>query len=150
MEKKQWFCLNATRLLRSHKANLILLSWEFVTGLMCNLLMKPSAYLHLYTNNVAVFLAGIFAILFLVLTPLASFVADVKFSRFKTLIWSTYCMIVSSSFTLLSGGIVVFAISDFSYFSNTILRFLFISTLAYLYGRSLPCKCPTVWNQSAS
>ena len=47
VEKKQWFCLIATRLLRSHKANLILLSWEFVTGLICNLLMKPSAYLHL-------------------------------------------------------------------------------------------------------
>ena len=135
VEKKHLFCFNATKLLRSHKAILILLSWEFVTSLMCNLLMKPSAYLHLYTNNVAVFLAGVSAVLFLVLTPLASFVADVKFSRFKTLIWSTYCMIVSSSFTLLSGGIVAFAVSDFSYFSNTILGFLFISTLAYLCGR---------------
>ena len=137
VEKKQWFCWNAIRLLGSHKAILLLLLWEFVTGLMYNLLMNPSTYLHIYNynHNNAVILAGIFAILFLVLTPLASFVADVKFSRFKTLIWSTYCMIVSSTFTLLSVGIVAFAISDFSYFSYTVLGFLFISTLAYLCGR---------------
>ena len=135
MEKKQWFCLNAIRSLGSHKAILLLLSWEFVTGMMYNLLMKPSAYLHHLTNNNAVFLAGIVAVLFIFLTPLASFVADVKFSRFKTLIWSTYCMIVSSSFTLLSGGIA-FAVSDFSYFFQTLLvGFFFISTLAYLCGR---------------
>ena len=135
VEKKQWFCLNAIRSLGSHKAILLLLSWEFVTGLMYNLLMKPSAYLHHFTNNTAVFLAGIVAVLFIFLTPLASFVADVKFSRFKTLIWSTYCVIVSSTFTLLSGGIA-FAVSDFSYFFQTVLvGFFFISTLAYLCGR---------------
>ena len=135
VEKKQWFCLNAIRSLGNHKAILILLSWEFVTGLIYNLLMKPSAYLHHFTNNTAVFLACIVAVLFLVLTPLASFVADVKFSRFKTLIWSTYCMIVSSTFTLLSGGIVTFAVSDFSFFSDTVLGVLYISILAYLCGK---------------
>ena len=129
VEKKQWFCW---RSLGSHKAILLLLSWEFVTGLMYNLLMKPSAYLHHFTNNTAVELAGIVAVLFIFLTPLASFVADVKFSRFKTLIRSTYCVIVSSTFTLLSGGIA-FAVSDFSYFFQT--GFFFISTLAYLCGR---------------
>ena len=135
VEKKQWFCWNAIRLLGSHKTILLLLLWEFVTGLIYNLLMNPSTYLHLYNNNIAVFLAGIIAVLFLVLTPLASFVADVKFSRFKTLIWSTYCMIVSSTFTLPSVVILAFAVSDFSYFSHTVLGFLFISTLAYLCGR---------------
>ena len=135
VEKKQWFYLNAIRSLGSHKAILLLLLWEFVTGLMYNLLMQPSAYLRHFYFGSAVILAGVFAVLFLVLTPLASFVADVKFSRFKTLIWSTYCMIVSSSFTLLSFGIVASAVSDFSYFSYTILVFLFISTLAYLCGR---------------
>ena len=98
---------------------------------MYNLIMKPSAY----NNKAAVFVACIVAVLFLVLTPLASFVADVKFSRFKTLIWSTYCMIVSSSFTLLSVVIIASAVSDFSYFSYTVLVFLLISTLAYLCGR---------------
>ena len=76
---------NAIRL-GSHKA---ILSWEFVTGLMYNLLMKPTAYLHIFTSIAAVFLAGIVVVLFLVLTPLASIVAYVKLSRFKTLIWST-------------------------------------------------------------
>ena len=135
VEKKQWFCLNAIRTLGSHKAILLLLSWEFVTGLMYNLIMKPSAYLNFFTNKSAVFVACIVAVLFIVLTPLASFVADVKFSRFKTLIWNTYCMIVSSSCTLLSVVIIASAVSDFSYFSNTVLGFLFISTLAYLCGR---------------
>ena len=135
VEKKQWLCLNAIRSLGSHNAILILLSWEFVTGLMYNLFMKPSAILHFYTNNTALFVASIVAVLFLVLTPLASIVADVKFSRFKMLIWSTYCMIVSNTFTLMSVGIVASAVSDFSFFSYTVLGFLFISTLAYLCGR---------------
>ena len=135
VEKKQWFCWNAVRSLGSHKAILLLLLWEFMTGLMYNLIMTPSAYLRNFNSIAAVFLAGIVAVLFLVLTPLASFVADVKFTRFKTLIWSTYCMVVSSTFALLSGGIVAFAVSDFSYFSNTLLGVLFISTLAYLCGR---------------
>ena len=135
VEKKQWFCWYAIRSLESHKVILILLSWEFVTSLMYNLLMNSSVYQLLYNNNTAVIFAGIFAVLFLVLTPLASFVADVKFSRFKMLIWSTYCMIVSSSFTLLSVVIVASAVSDFSIFSYTVLGFLFISTLAYLCGR---------------
>ena len=52
--------------------------------------MKPTANLHNFTNKAAVFLAGIVAVLLLVLTPLASFVAYVKFSQFKTLIWSTF------------------------------------------------------------
>ena len=132
--KKQGFFFNAIRFLGSHKAILILLSWEFATGLMYNLLMKPSAHLHVF-HKYFVFVACIVAVLFLVLTPLASFVADVKFSRFKTLIWSTYCMIVSSSFTLLSVVIVASAVSDYSYFSYTVLGFLFVSTLAYLCGR---------------
>ena len=135
VEKKQWFCWNAVRSLGSHKAILLLLLWEFVTGLMYNLIMKPSAYLHNLNNKAAVFVACIVAVLFLVLTPLASFVADVKFSRFKTFIWSTYCMIVSSSFTLLSVVIIAFAVSDFSYFSYTVFGFFLISTLAYLCGR---------------
>ena len=54
MEKKQWFCLNAIRSLGSHNAILILLPWKFVTGLMYNLLMQPSAYLNLFTNAIAV------------------------------------------------------------------------------------------------
>ena len=134
VEKKQWFCLNAIRSLGSHKAILTLLSWEFVTGLIYNLLMNTSAHHHFFHKTFVIFVS-IVAVLFLVLTPVASFVADVKFSRFKTLIWSTYCMIVSSSFTLLSGGIVAFAVSDISIFSYTVLGFLFISTLAYLCGR---------------
>ena len=120
VEKKQWFCWNAVRSLVSHKAILLLLLWEFVTGLMYNLLMKPSVYLLYFNNIVAVFVACIVAVLFLVLTPMASFVADVKFSRFKTLIWSTYCMIVSNSFILLSVVIITFAVRDFSYFFYTV------------------------------
>ena len=134
VEKKLWFCSNAIRSLGSHKAILILLSWEFVTGLMYNMITTPSAYLHHFTNNTPV-LAGIVAVLFLVLTPLASFAADVKFSRFKTLIWSAYCMVVSNTFALLSVVIVVSAVSDFSFFSYTVLVLLFVSTLAYLCER---------------
>ena len=44
-------------------------------------------------------------------------------------------MIVSRSCILLSGGTVAFAVSDFNYFSYTVLGFLFISTLVYFYGR---------------
>ena len=51
-----------------------------------DIFMKPSVYLHNFTNKAAVFVADTFAILFLVLTPLASCVADVKFNQFNMLI----------------------------------------------------------------
>ena len=56
VEKKQWFHLNAIRSLGSHKAILLLLLWEFVTGLMYNLLMQPSAYLRHFILAVPSFL----------------------------------------------------------------------------------------------
>ena len=59
------------------------------------------------------------AIIFLSLAPLASFVADVKFGRFKTLVYSTYVILIEGMFGLL------FAVCNFNY-----LYYIF-ATLTY-------------------
>ena len=54
--------LECNQILRKSQGHLTTADWEFVTGLMYNLLINSSAYLHLYNSNIALFLAGIVAV----------------------------------------------------------------------------------------
>ena len=75
------------------KVTKLFLHLEFSTGLLYNLFLRPSAYLHFCTGIVY----SINSTLFIVLTPLASFMADVIFGRFKHYSYSlSSCWLLSA------------------------------------------------------
>ena len=121
--------------LGSNKAILLLLLWQFSTSVLYNLFLKPSAYLHFSNETATAIETSIIAIILLLLTPLASFVADVKFGRFKTLLWSTYIMLASSVCIPLGGILLVYTVRDFNNYFYTLLSFSLIALLAYLCAR---------------
>ena len=86
----------------------------------------------IYVNDViSVSLAVFVTVTFLCLAPFASFVADVKCGRFKTLLFSTYILLVSNIVILIK--ISVFIII------NTIHKYLFFFCFSYcrLNGSSM-------------
>ena len=116
--------------LGSNKAILLLLLWQFSTGVLYNLFLRPSLYLHFSNETATGIETSIIAILLLVLTPLTSFVADVKFGRFKTLVWSTYIMLASSVCIMLGGILLIYTVRDFKNYFYTMLSFSFIALLS--------------------
>ena len=121
--------------LGNNKPILLLLLWHFSTGTLYNLFLRPSAYLY-FTNETGTGIeTSIIAIIFLVLTPLASFVADVKFGRFKTLLWSTYFMLASSVCILLGSILLIYTVRDVNNYFYAMVSFPLIGLLAYLCAR---------------
>ena len=75
------------------------------------------------------------ALIFLVLSPLAGFLADVKFGRFKVLMCSSYLMVVSTSLALLAGGLIAFTVHSFNYYFYIVFALVLFSILVYICGR---------------
>ena len=95
------------------KAIFLLLLWQFSTSLTYNSFLQPSVYLqNLHPESSAV-LACLIALLFLLFSPLAGFVADVKFGRFKILVCSSYLTVVSTGLILLILYLIGFYNSQF-------------------------------------
>ena len=78
------------------KSILLLLSWNLTIKFVYDLVLKTAVDL-LFDVNSAIVVEAFVAIIFLCLAPVASFVADVKFGRLKTLVSSTYVIILSNS-----------------------------------------------------
>ena len=121
--------------LGSNKTILLLLLWHFSTGILYNLFLRPSVYLHFTNESITGIVTSINAFVFLVLTPLASFVADVKFGRFKTLLWSTYFMLASSVCILLGGILLIYIVRDLNNYFYAMLSFFVIALFAYHCAR---------------
>ena len=88
------------------KAIGVILLWNFSTGLMYNLLLYPSSNLQLEHIKVAFVMFGLSSALFW-LSPFAGYLADVKLSRFNTLLYSTCIMTVSVGFIILTVIVII-------------------------------------------
>ena len=128
-------CITNKVSLGNNKPILLLLLWHFSTGILYNLFLRPSVYLHFTNETVTGIETNIIAIIFLVLTPLASFVADVKFGRFKTLLWNTYFMLVSSVCILLGSILLIYTVRDVNNYFYAMVSFPLIGLLAYFCAR---------------
>ena len=95
------------------KSILLLLLWNFCIKFVYNLVFKTAVDLLLDVNR-AIEVEATVAIIFLCLAPVASFVADVKFGRFKTLVSST-CFIILSNSILIVSACGFFAVHEFNY-----------------------------------
>ena len=120
---------------RSNKVILLILVWQFSTGLTYNLFLQPPAYLQLLDIQTSAILACIIALLFLVLSPLAGFLADMKFGRFKVLMCSSYFMVVSTSLALLAGGLIGFTVHKINYYFYILYALFIFSMVPYICGR---------------
>ena len=92
------------------KTILLLLFWNLTIKFVYDLVLK-TAVDPLFDVNSAIVVEAFVAIIFLCLAPVASFVADVKFGRLKTLVSSTYVIILSNSI-LIIGACGYFAVHE--------------------------------------
>ena len=117
------------------KAIFLLLLWQFSTSLTYNLFLQPSVYLQNFPPKVSAGIACLIALLFLLFSPLAGFVADVKLGRFKILVCSTYLMVVSTGLILLIFILFAFTVHSYNYYVWTIFISLLPTLLIYITGR---------------
>ena len=98
-----------------------------------NLVFKTAVYL-LLDGVDATIVEAFVAISFLFFAPVSSFVADVKFGRFKTLVSSTYVIIISNSILIVGIGGVFFAVRDYNYLYYIFVTLICMGSLASLCG----------------
>ena len=116
----------ATTNLGLPRSIMLILFWNFAVRLVYNLFSKTAVYL-LFNDKISMAVETLVAITFLCLAPVASYVADVKFRRFKTLVSSTYVIIISNSILIADMCGVLFAVHEFNY-----LYYIFVT---------LACAC---------
>ena len=114
------------------KSILLLFFWNFTIKFVYDLVFKTAVDL-LLDVNLAIAVEVFVAIIFLCLAPVASFVADIKFGRFKTLVSST-CVIILSNSILIVGVCGFFAVHEFNYLYYILLTLIFAGSLASLCG----------------
>ena len=114
------------------EAILLLLFWNFAVKFVYILIFKTTVYLWL-DGGLAVTVEAFIAFVFLFLAPFTSFVADIKFSRFKTLIYSTYVIIISNSIIIL-GVCGFFVVHNINYLYYIFLTLVGTGSLASLSG----------------
>ena len=94
------------------KSVLLLLIWQLIIAFVYYLIANTLVYNKAAEYDVDLIARVVAAISFLCLGTVASFVADVKFGRFKTLVSSTYVIIVSNSIIIVGMGGVFFAVHN--------------------------------------
>ena len=114
------------------KPILLLLFWNFAVSFVYNLVFKTTLYLWL-NGNLAIVVEALVAITFLCLAPVASFIADVKFGRFKTLVSSTYIIIISNS-VLIVGLCGFYAVHNYNYLYYIFATLIYTGSLSTLCG----------------
>ena len=120
---------------RYAKPLFLLLFWQFSVCIVYYSIFSCLVYRNLYFNYTrSVSLAAIVAITFLCLAPLASFVADVKCGRFKTLMFSTYILLVSNIVILIGFSGFVIVIAFHGYLNVLLLALAFAGSMAFLCG----------------
>ena len=118
------------------KVSILILLWTFSTGLLYNLFLKPYSFLqNLYLSDSAV-LAMFISSVFL-LSPLAGFIADVKFGRLKVLLCGSFTMLLSVCLFLVV--VIILTISSYSFNATgkMIVAGIGISFILYGFGEIL-------------
>ena len=113
----------------------VVLLWNFSTGLMYNLILQPPSLLQLQYIRDAFGMITLSSALFW-LSPFAGYLADVKLSRFKTLLYSTYVMTVSVSVILITYILLIIStIHSTGLYFRLLIAMAVIAFLLYLCGK---------------
>ena len=118
------------------KVSTLILLWTFSTGLFYNLSVKPYSFLQISALYEVTTISMVISSVFL-LSPLAGFIADVKFGRLKVLLCGSFTMLLSVCSILIV--IIVLIISSYSFNATgkTISVALAISYIFYGFGEVL-------------
>ena len=95
-----------TRKCVSSKSALLILFWSFVIGLCNGVALNPDLYLRNFTNSFALPAYGFVALVFC-LSPLAGFLADVKYGRYKVVVRSLFLVLITIPLLPVVAGAIV-------------------------------------------
>ena len=115
------------------KSIMLLLIWYFTITFVNNIFFKTALYLEI-RDTVAITWTALAAITILCLAPVASCLADVKFGRFKTLVYSTYAIIISNSILIVGMCGLLFAVRNFNYLYYIFVALTYVGLFASLCG----------------
>ena len=113
------------------KPAIIILICNFVINLPYGLLMIPDSFFQEFNNFIAIGISGFIAIT-LLFAPLAGFLADVKFGRYKTVQASVFIILIASTCLLICMIVLKVGSTKIYYVAFCIL--LGILGLLYLIG----------------
>ena len=118
------------------RVSILILLWTFSTGLLFNLFIKPYNFLQNSSLSNAAVLAVVISSVFL-LSPLAGFIADVKFGRLKVLLCGSFTMLLSVCSILIVGIVLAISSHSFNTTGKMIMAAFAISFFFYGFGEIL-------------
>ena len=113
------------------KSAIIILIWNFAITLPYGFLIIPDSYLQDFNYGTAIGISGFIAIT-LLFAPLAGFLADVKFGRYKTVLTSLLIILMAITCVLISIVVLKVGSTKICYLVFSILLGIFY--LLYLIG----------------
>ena len=116
------------------KAIGVILMWNFSTSPTYNLLLHPSSAFQLEYIKYAFGMIGLSSALFW-LSPFAGYLADVKLSHFKTLLYSTYIITLSVSVILLTFILIISTIHYTGLYFRLLIVIIGIAVYLYRCGK---------------
>ena len=119
-----------------YKVSFLILLWTFSTGLLYNLFIKPYSFLQVSNPPNSAELAVVISSVF-VLSPLAGFIADVKFGRLKVLLCGSFTMLLSVCSILIVGIVLAISSHSFNTTGKMIMAAFAISFFFYGFGQIL-------------
>ena len=118
------------------KVLILILLWTFSTGLLYNLFLKPYSFLQSSDLSDSALITVLPSSVFL-LSPLAGFIADVKFGRLKVLLCGGFTILLSVCSILIVGIILTTSNYSFNATGKLILAALGVSFIFYCFGAIL-------------
>ena len=100
-----------TRKCITSKATLIVLLWSLAVSLVYSIVFNPDIYVQIFSNIYSIFWIGLipYGIVPIVLCffPLAGFLADTKFGRYKTVTVSLYIIMPPMALLVVAEGLII-------------------------------------------
>ena len=118
------------------KPIIMCLLWELTTGLAYNLFCTPTSFIQYLDTQTWVIIMGLLALVFLI-SPLAGYLADVKFGRFNMLLKGSFLMLASIICLVFVMILLLFTVHNTSYYFYMLLLAVFVIGLTYSCGRMM-------------
>ncbi len=129
-------CFLRIRSILKYKSVLIVILWQFSTGLVYNLLIRPTRYIQMAYIDDALWISIISSLIFM-LTPVAGFVADVKSSRIRLMRYGTVIILLSVLILLVSGICLSLNTYHFNTSGLLLVSTIILSSILYTLGQIL-------------
>ena len=112
----------------SSKSVFVILLWLLVAELSYSLYLSPLIYMQSALTINTLVIGGLKAVAYL-FSPMAVFLADVKFSHFKVLKCCTYITLAATIFLLLFGSLMIYSVRTTGYYFFVLIALLGLAML---------------------